>query len=364
VPKHKIVMIVPQPDVQGGIAAVVNGYRGSRLERDYDIRYVESYCDGSKWDKFLKAVRAYRTFRRMLREDAPELVHIHSSFGPSFWRKLPFIRMCSARGIPVVNHIHGSEFGRFYADAGALKRRAVRKAYAQCAAIIVLNETAADNIATIVPRSRISVIMNYAVCRREMADPAVQQRRAEKKQVLILGKIDRMKGSYDLPAVVSKVRHSVPQARFVAAGYGEIEEVKACFDRETLAGVDFPGWIRGADKDRALRESAVFFLPSYSEGMPMSVLEAMGSALPVVSTNVGGIPRLVTDGVSGRLLAPGDTDGMASAVTEYLTDEAAREKAGLAGLAAAGAFGLDAHLDKIEKVWEAVLGGSGRERKN
>ena len=59
-------MIVQQRDVKGGIAAVTNGYYGSRLEDDYDVRYVESYRDGSKWDKLLKALKGYLEFERFL----------------------------------------------------------------------------------------------------------------------------------------------------------------------------------------------------------------------------------------------------------------------------------------------------------
>jgi glycosyltransferase involved in cell wall biosynthesis len=359
--KHRILMIVPQADVQGGIAAVVNGYHGSRLEKDYDLRYVESYRDGSKLQKLIKALQCYRELRGILKTAPPELVHVNSSFGPSFFRKLPIIHMCRKKGIPVVNHIHGSEFDRFYTDAGALKKSLVRRSYAECAAFIVLNETAAGNIARIVPAERITTVMNYSVVHPETADPALQQERSRKKQVLILGKIDRMKGSYDLPEIAGEVRKKIPDVKFMAAGYGEIEAVKNCFDRDMLERtVCFPGWIRGEEKDRALRESALFFLPSYSEGMPMSVLDAMGYALPVVSTNVGGIPKLVQDGRNGKLCTPGDRRAMADAILFYLTDEAQREQAGRESLSIAETFGLEEHIRKIESVWEQVLRENGK----
>ena len=54
--KKRICMVVPNRMVKGGIAAVVNGYRGSQLEKDYEITYVESYRDGSKFDKLLKTI--------------------------------------------------------------------------------------------------------------------------------------------------------------------------------------------------------------------------------------------------------------------------------------------------------------------
>ena len=87
----KICMIVPNPAVKGGIASVVNGYRDSALEKRHEISYVESYCDGSKWQKLFKAISGYFAFIGQLIGNRPDVVHIHSSFGPSFYRKMPFI---------------------------------------------------------------------------------------------------------------------------------------------------------------------------------------------------------------------------------------------------------------------------------
>lgn len=55
----KVCMVVPNPMVKGGIAAVVNGYRDSQLEKDYSIIYVESYIDGGKLKKLLKGINGY-----------------------------------------------------------------------------------------------------------------------------------------------------------------------------------------------------------------------------------------------------------------------------------------------------------------
>lgn len=116
-----VCMIVPNEAVKGGIASVVNGYRGSDLERHHRVTYIESYQNGSKWDKLKKAMKGYAAFRRLLGKDRPDLVHVHSSFGPSFYRKMPFILWSASRKIPVVNHIHGAEFDAFYENASRRK---------------------------------------------------------------------------------------------------------------------------------------------------------------------------------------------------------------------------------------------------
>ena len=104
----KVCMVVPSFSAKGGIASVVSGYRGSALEKAYDIRYIETYSDVSKAKKLWKAVASYFKFIHLLIFWKPDMVHIHSSFGASFYRKLPFIWLSSWFHIPIVNHIHGS----------------------------------------------------------------------------------------------------------------------------------------------------------------------------------------------------------------------------------------------------------------
>lgn len=80
----KICMVVPDVYVKGGIASVVNGYRTYDFGDQCKISYVESYCDGSKRQKFLKAVKGYALFQKELKKNKPDIVHIHSSSVPAF----------------------------------------------------------------------------------------------------------------------------------------------------------------------------------------------------------------------------------------------------------------------------------------
>ena len=72
----KVVMVVPSFSAKGGISSVVNGYRGSELEKKYKIKYIESYCDGSKAKKICKAIEAYFLFFKEMTINKPNLVHI------------------------------------------------------------------------------------------------------------------------------------------------------------------------------------------------------------------------------------------------------------------------------------------------
>ena len=351
-------MIVQDKMVKGGIAAVISGYYGSVLEKDYDIIYVESYKDGSKLTKLLKGIKGYFQFAKVLLIDQPNIIHMHSSFGPSFYRSLPFIYMASWAKKPIVNHIHGADFDAFYVRASEKKKRQIKKAYNKCAVLIALSAEWKERLSQIVPAEKITIIENYSILHEDaLSDRLV---RKSNNTVLFLGEIGKRKGCYDIPAVVSEVAKAIPDIKFVLGGTGsQVDEqaVKALLEKYGVSNhVLFPGWVRGEEKDRLLREADVFFLPSYNEGMPMSVLDAMGYGLPIVSTNVGGIPKIVHDRENGVCCDAGDISTMSAGIIKLLKNREYSQKAAKESMSIIKkSYSLDAHLGMIEALYQQCV---------
>lgn len=354
----KVCMVVPNKMVKGGIAAVVNGYRGSLLEKDYEITYVESYRDGSKFDKLLKGICGYFHFAGLLLFRKPDIVHIHSSFGPSFYRKMPFIYMASWRKILIINHIHGADFAEFFVNASESKKEKIKKVYSKCDVLIALSEEWKERLAQIVPEDKITIIENYSVLHEDAL--VERMKRSCNYTVLFLGELGKRKGCYDIPAVIAQVKKKVSNVKFVLAGAGsdaDEKEIKKLIDEKgATENAFFPGWVRGDVKDKLLREADVFFLPSYNEGMPMSVLDAMGYGLPIVSTNVGGIPKIVHDGENGYCCEPGNIEKMSDAISRLLLVESENKEASKESFALVKRkYSLESHLKSIEDLYERVI---------
>lgn len=346
----KVCMIVPNADVKGGIAAVVNGYRSNSFGTDYQISYVESYCNGGKFQKLFKAICGYMEFIKVLCTGRPDLVHVHSSFGPSFWRKLPFIYMADLCKIPIINHIHGAEFESFYTNASDRKKRIIKKVYGKCKVLIALSGEWKERLALIVPEENVVVIENFCII------PELNE--GKKKQILFLGEIGERKGCFDIPAIYAEILKREKNVPLLFGGDGEIEKVKCLLEAEGVKdGVSFFGWVRGEEKDRLLKESSVFLFPSYNEGMPMALLEAMAYGLAIVTTNVGGIPKLIDHGTNGYLCEPGDIQDIAEKVSELLRDEEKREEFGNAARQKAETcYSLEMHLKKLCNLYQKTLG--------
>ena len=110
---------------------------------------------------------------------------------------------------------------------------------------------------------------------------------------------------------------------------------------------------------RVLAAADVFCLSSRYEGLPIALLEALAMGLPVVSTEVGGVPSVVTDGVEGRLVPPGDPDVLAAAIEPLAAAEIRRPLADAATQRATD-FDIQAAVDRQQAVYEAGVKPSSR----
>ncbi len=153
--------------------------------------------------------------------------------------------------------------------------------------------------------------------------------RSHRRQVQFvhLGKLGKGKGSFDLVKAFLALPDDLRgRARLVMAGNGQIEEIKAAAADESR--IDVRSWIDPLERDRLLNESDVFVLPSYVEGVPMSLLEAMASGLPSITTPVGGIPDVFSQGAEGLLVKPGAVEELTGAMARMIRDEDLRLAAG------------------------------------
>lgn len=351
--RKKICMIIPSFNAKGGIASVVSGYRGSQLEKDFDVKYIETYCDGGKFAKVLIALKAYISFVMLLLFWHPAIIHIHSSFGGSFYRKLPFVLIGSWFKKPIINHIHGADFDEFYLNASAKKREIIRDTYNKCFRIVALSDEWHDKLKQIVDDSKIVVIENYSILHPE----AIKERENKKNEhnILFLGFICKRKGCYDIPAIVEKVAKEIPDVKFVLAGIGDIDQIKTITPDNIKNNIIYPGWVRNEEKNRLLREADLFFLPSYNEGMPMSILDAMGYGLPVVSTTVGGIAKIVHDGKNGYICEPGNIKKLSTLILKILTDEHLLKSMSEQSMSIVkNKYSLETHISSLEKIYGSI----------
>lgn len=348
----KIVMLGTRFDAMGGISSVINVYRTAGLLDRWQIRYIPTHCDGDRFAKLGVAASAFIQYLRLLLSGSVGIAHVHVSSKASFWRKLVFVAPSYLMGVKVVLHLHSGRFDQFYQqECGTLGKRLVRFAFDRAACVIVLSSSWKNWLETVSKNGNIVSIFNPVEVPELVGDI-----RNGHTRVISLGRVGKPKGSYDLLTAGAMLKDRHPQLEIVLAGDGNIDEFA---DKALEAGmqktVTLPGWIQGEEKQHLLDSALIYALPSYGEGLPMSLLEAMANAIPVVSTRVGGIPEVVVDGKEGFLIEPGDVAALTDRLDRLLSDkdmaarmgQAAREKI-------VGFFSTAAVLPQIEGVYSRL----------
>ncbi|HVY81517.1 MAG TPA: glycosyltransferase, partial [Steroidobacteraceae bacterium] len=147
-----------------------------------------------------------------------------------------------------------------------------------------------------------------------------------------------------------------PHAQLVCAGTGDMAGITALTrELKVETRVTFPGWLAPADLAREFANATVFALPSYAEGVPMSLLEAMSWSLPVVSTPVGGIPEVLQSDRNGLLVPPGDVEALAAALARLLASPSECRRLGAAARATVGeTFSITTALNELAAIYREL----------
>lgn len=344
-----LVMVGTSRSGAGGIASVISTYADHGLFNRWPSVVVESHVNGSRLKKWQAFASALVKFSTQLRTHRVGLVHLQTSSGGSFWRKTCFALLAFSSRTPVLLHIHSGGFMSFYHDrCGPLRRRLIRFVFERSACVIALSPSWQERFLSIAPKARICCIANPV-----LASPGAA-RQMGKKNVLFLGKLCQEKGVFDLIDAWATVALAVPEARLVLGGSGNLAATRKKISALGLEGsISTPGWVAGKEKESLLTDADVFVLPSYFEGMPMSILEAFAAGIPCIATTVGGIPDMMTDCTEGRLVAPGDIEALSKALLDTLSNREAYEAMSRAALTRfTSHYAADVSMPALECLYE------------
>lgn len=356
-PPPRVLMIGTAPDGQGGVASVIEVLREGGLFERESVRYLSSHREGSRGAKAGAAISAlWQTSLACLRE-RPVVVHAHAASRASFARKSLLLLIARASGCRTIFHLHGAEFDQFAgAESGAVLRWWIRHTLERSSVVIALSDSWAGFLRGYAPAARIVVVPNSVPL---PPAPALERAGEQPGRILFLGRVDAGKGVFELLEAVAALAPAFPRVHLVIGGVGELDRVRRrAFELGIGERISLPGWMRGADKQRALALAQVFCLPSHAEGLPMALLEAMAAAKAVVASTVGGIPEAVADGVNGRLVAPGDVPALSAALGALLEDSALRARLGdQAHATVRTRFCTEAALGQLSTLYRELAAG-------
>jgi len=166
------------------------------------------------------------------------------------------------------------------------------------------------------------------------------------------------KGVFDIIEAIPLIRQKMPDMTFVFCGDKMIDELRRRAEQANLNGaVDIRFWVGYEEKLQLLQTSTMLLLPSYSEGFPMVILEAIACGLPVICSDVGGISEAVIDGESGLFVRPGNVNGLVDKVVNLAKDRKLQSRLRCEGLEVVQRYSTLRLCEELMGVYEQVMVG-------
>lgn len=302
----------------------------------------------------------YPVFNNILAEIKtidPDIVHVNSHL---FFCNYQVIKASNSLKIPSVVTVHGFVANRTRIINGMQQlyiKSIGRSFFKNVTKIICLNKNDAANVAMLVnDRNKISIIPNGA-------DTHLFKPCAAKEPNLItwVGRMVPEKGLFYLLNALPKIADECANARLALVGDGFLRPqlVKMANRLKITNRVHFLGQLSRAEVARILSESSIFVFPSLREGMPLALLEAMSCGVPVVGSNIPAINELVTDGFTGLLVPPQDSEALARVILSLLYDESLRKLLGKnSRRLVLDKYSWDINVLKLERLYNEVIDNS------
>jgi glycosyltransferase involved in cell wall biosynthesis len=293
-------------------------------------------------------------FARLLRK--MDLLHIHLSDRGSCYRKTFLGYLAQMLGIPYVVHLHGAIFFEYWSKAPFWVARSIDNLFRCSRGIIVLGQYWAEGITNRLPdvTDKIFVLPNAtgaSASERVTSHDGVVR-------ITFLGQLGQRKGTADLIAALRLLAERTDWMATIA-GDGSVDESRASVRRAMMGSrINIPGWLSSDEINDLLCQTDILVLPSYSENLPMVILEGFAHGVTVISTPVGAIPEVIENGRNGLLVPVGDIPALANALRFAISDPTLRRRLGDAARRDhATWYEITSYVGRLAEQWKKAFRG-------
>ena len=376
--KKGILLVGPVPPPYGGIALYVKRILESSLVNSFPLYLhntaispeVRAYDASTErgYHHVFKQKHVFRIFGHVLLDffrfmkklihEKIAAVHIHTCSFWGYYRSVVYLLIAKILGVKVILHLHNA-IDTFYFEESGLLTKGVIKASLKLADVnVALSPKLAEIVGGISGHEQNVDYIETGIP-LDPFDGKMGMNSSLKKEtihVLTIGKLSKNKGTFDILRAIPRIIEDYQNICFHFIGHGDSHSITQSVDGpEILDYCDFTGPIDDEEKIHWLRNSDIFILPSYAEGHPAVILEAMAVGLPVIATRVGAIPEVIEEGVNGFTIEVGDVAALADRVIRLIGDGALRVKMGENNIRKVHEkYGIEHVFHKIGKIYSSV----------
>lgn len=321
-----VLLCGPSRAAVSGVSTHLNQLMQSSIADKYALYQFQVGSEGSGENRYQKVIRCFISpfalvvaiIRRKVK-----IVHLNTSMdAKAYWRDLIYLCISKLLGRRVVYQVHGGQLPSRFLGQNRAVQSFLRWSLAIPDVIVLLAQIERDAYKQLKVGRRILLIPN-AIDVDEYRDMKVRDYRQPVIRLGYIGRLAEDKGVKEtIEALGSLRRRGFDFLRLQIAGAGPYERaLHELVETEALEGsVQFLGPVFGIEKLRFWRDTDLFVFPTYREGLPYTVLEALASGTPVIATRVGGIPDVVQDGLQGIFVNTHDSRAVAVAIETLVSD--------------------------------------------
>ena len=315
-----VLMIGVDETSVGGMLTVVNNYKHNKKFCDItNLKYIATVIRSNKFVKIKTFIKKIPEIIYTIKKDKIDIVHVHMAERGSVYREGFVILLAKLMGAKTVIHMHGADIEEWYNKQNFTIKKLISFIFCSADRMLVLGYNWLPFMETVMRKNKDKICVLHNAVEVEPYNKANK----EATDILFYGMLIQRKGINDLLAAFEMIKDEIPESIHLRL-YGDNKEFDAQkkINEFHLNGrVTYEGWMRSEYRTKVFENTLVNILPSYNEGLPMTILESMGYGIPNISTEIAAIPEAIIDDVNGFLIKPGDVSALARKLKNIILDK-------------------------------------------
>jgi glycosyltransferase involved in cell wall biosynthesis len=282
------------------------------------------------------------------------IIHIHHASYNNFYLNSFFVFVARLFRKRIFLHNHGADFHLFYVSQPFLGKLFIRTIFEKATGTIVLSKSWYAWHRSISSKSTLYLLHN------SVDFPKVVNEKSsitQKPIFLYLARLEKRKGISDTLELLPRLFEAFPKSIIYIAGQGDANVINNFLENSSFkSNVHFLGYVNNKEREALLNKAHILLLPSYEEGLPMSLLEAMSYSVVPITTPVGGIPEVIADGLNGYMVEPGDIESIYNKLSDLIRNPSLYEYLSLhARQYILSNHSLDSYKTRLKEIYKSAI---------
>lgn len=349
-----VLMVGVDSKCVGGMLTVIENYLNDReFIKKTNMIYIPTVTNSSRIIKALFFIKSLIKIIYYIKLKKIDIIHIHMAEKGSVFREGIIVIVGKMFGCKTMIHMHGAMIEDWYLKQSVCIQNIINRIFENADKILVLGKKWSEFFEKIVrDKAKIQVLYNAVKV------PEENRYNNSAKQIIFLGLLLKRKGIDDFlqaaQNIKDKFKTPIKIKLYGIDIEGNINEKIKKFQLDDL--VEYCGWLTEEKKEWCFSNTLINVLPSYNEGLPMTILETMSYGIPNITTKIAAIPEAIRNEEDGVLISPGDVEALSCEILKMACNSEMRQKySENAYRRMKNEFDIKQHIDKLYSIYLNLL---------